>query len=1102
MDSPLQEDPIRVCLRLRPVNKLETSRRSMNCVKVHHQAVNSNEKSKASYAAILEKGSAAVNNAIEVISPLQGKFNFTFDHVFQENASQSLVYQHAAAPLASDLLEGFNCALLCYGQTGSGKTHTMMGESTTTAENAEATSTTGKSKKKSSNNNTSNSSKDDEKSGMIHRLIQDIFQQMKESPPSIEYIVRCSFVEIYLEKILDLLNPANRSIQILEDGDLGSMMGGSSSSSSTLDGNGNRTINEGGVRIDGASEACCFDQSDVISLLIRGNACRTVSSTKMNTDSSRSHAIFIMKIEQKDDITGISKVSQLQLIDMAGSELGGKDQAAVQGTKGTAIHQEARMINKSLSSLNAVVRAVVENQDTSRGTSGADAAGGSCKETPYSQSKLTRLLRDAFGGNCRTSIILTASPASYSIAESIRTMKFGHLCRSVKNFVKPSVEMSPVDYRKLLNDTQKKQVDLTDLVNELSAECFQLKQDAKSNKFVESYYSGPLWEKIEAVLVNGASQVTSKSTRGGKQPGDSAEMAALREELAQTRTELQASKKKCEHVESLLAERQSEVAILRTQNDNYASEKKRNHQDLIVAQSENRLLLQRKHEVENNLRTSQFREYEATVFLRQFRRFYRRLLKNKAAQGNGGASEVMKDVPGIPDLKDLIDVDSLLLESGLIEESELRDDTATGTYRPSAQALNRSTEASNEAWREAARQGKVKDLEKFDQLSLGSRNRGGQNDELSHGQLITNRQQLLGTPAGKLTTIRERELERDLLRATERCIELQVALNEEKANVDILRSNMSNRKIAQETIQLKQQLEKKTHDLQQIIWKMNELHLINKTYNEKMSNREQHVTYLEDNMVELHGSNRNMILERQEAEEKLREELDNLKVLVDAMTIPLWQFGEAGATSTLSSRIRLPVRGGVDAKEEEEEEEDDAGSSGDLDSLEESVVSDDDEEEEEESDEEDADDTQSRQTVQIIAQKNVPMRDAAVQACVSVSERGTLTDPITSEPPRSSRSDARPTSYAAAKSNTELARNEGIDAPLKSSPRSSDAATSNGTLGSSSATSVSTDVRSATAEDLYRGGKPASSQPRRSVHKYGLMIRPGVLKEREKPSSR
>ncbi|EED94274.1 predicted protein, partial [Thalassiosira pseudonana CCMP1335] len=318
--------------------------------------------------------------------------DFTFDKVFDENTPQSTVYQHAAAPLASEVLEGFNCALISYGQTGSGKSHTMMGAS------------------------------DGKRSGMIHRLIKDVFRQMKESPPTTEYLIRCSFVEIYLEKVLDLLNPVNHSIRI------------------------HSSEGDRGVRMEGASEACCFDESDVFSLLVRGNACRTVSSTKMNTDSSRSHAIFIMKIEQKDNGTGISKTSQLQMIDMAGSELGGKNQAAVSETKGTAIHQEARMINKSLSALNTVVKTVVSNQEAC----GGGDNGGGLHEVPYGQSKLTRLLRDAFGGNCRTSVILTASPASYNVAESIRTMKFGHICGNVKNYVKPSVEMSPVDYRKLL----------------------------------------------------------------------------------------------------------------------------------------------------------------------------------------------------------------------------------------------------------------------------------------------------------------------------------------------------------------------------------------------------------------------------------------------------------------------------------------------------------------------------------------------------------------------------------------------------------------------------------------------------------------------------
>ena len=267
-DGPPQQEPIRVCLRLRPMNKFELSRRSTNCVTVSKIV---------SYAAILEKGLDMYGNggdAIKIDSPLEGEFNYVFDKVFPEESTQLAVYQHVVAPLASHALEGFNCALIAYGQTGSGKTHTMMGG----YENAGT-------KHHKSSKKTTRANCYDEKSGMIHRLTRDVFLLIHQSPPTVEYIVRCSFVEIYLEKVLDLLNPINRTIQILF------------SEPHTANGG---SYNEG-VRLHGASEACCFDEYDVISLLVRGNACRSVSSTQMNTDSSRSHAIFIMKIEQKDN---------------------------------------------------------------------------------------------------------------------------------------------------------------------------------------------------------------------------------------------------------------------------------------------------------------------------------------------------------------------------------------------------------------------------------------------------------------------------------------------------------------------------------------------------------------------------------------------------------------------------------------------------------------------------------------------------------------------------------------------------------------------------------------------------------------------------------
>merc|ERR1711933_523499 len=131
--------------------------------------------------------------------------------------------------------------------------------------------------------------------------------------------------------------------------------------------------------------------------------------------------------------------------------------------------------------------------------------------------------------------------------------------------------------------------------------------------------------------------------------------------------------------------------------------------------------------------------------------------------------------------------------------------------------------------------------------------------------------------------------------------------------------NLNQRKLAQEAMSLRQANDRKSHDLQAIIWKMNELHLINKTFNEKILNRDQHVHYLEECLMDLQNTNRNLVMQQQESEAKLRDELENLKILIDAMTIPLWQFGECGVTKrNLASRIVLPIRGGQPQQSQEE----------------------------------------------------------------------------------------------------------------------------------------------------------------------------------------
>lgn len=270
------------------------------------------------------------------------------------------------------------------------------------------------------------------------------------------------------------------------------------------------------------------------------------------------------------------------------------------------------------------------------------------------------------------------------------------------------------------------------------------------------------------------------------------------------------------------------------------------------------------------------------------------------------------------------------------------------------------------------------------------------------------------------------------------------------------------------------------------------------------------MTYLEENLVELQSSNRNMILERQDAEGRLREELDNLKVLVDAMTVPLWQFGECGVTGrTLASRIRLPVCG--DVVEGVKRQEFDGVES--LESLEESIVSyeeeenyDDDSEYENDFDSPEAPDL----LVQMIAQSNVQMRDASTQTVSSSSGKETITGATTTH--------QLPLLLT---SKNIASRNDVLNVPMMSCSHSTQPKDQEHAKQTSVAT-VAVDGNSAVVHDtlapmsnnyvsngyylseehLFGGGKPVGSQPCRFVPKYGFLIRPGVLKECKAKSER
>lgn len=265
-------------------------------------------------------------------------------------------------------------------------------------------------------------------------------------------------------------------------------------------------------------------------------------------------------------------------------------------------------------------------------------------------------------------------------------------------------------------------------------------------------------------------------------------------------------------------------------------------------------------------------------------------------------------------------------------------------------------------------------------------------------------------------------------------------------------------------------------------------------YNEKMSNREQHVSYLEENLVELQSSNRNMIFERQEAESNLREELDSLQVLVDAMTVPLWQFGESGVSGkTVASRIRMPVFGREfdlsevinDASGENADESDGSYHEEDAEGL----------------SEDESTSPEMSAPVQVCdasTQTNLPSGEAGVSAAaapvampvadapsVTALRNDTAGAPVVYPHESSGQSGSKASHTQPVKEEQERVGPDSISSRSRAGNK--------GIISTKSADVAP--VRSVPDISLFRGGMHASVQPRRLVHKFGLVIRPGVLKE-------
>nr|XP_054498115.1 kinesin-like protein KIF7 [Agelaius phoeniceus] len=307
-----------------------------------------------------------------------GRRRFRFAAVLPEAAGQAAVYRACVQPLLRAFFRGFNATVFAYGQTGSGKTYTI-GEASVASIN-------------------------EDEQGIIPRAMAETFRLIDEND-LIDYTVRVSYLEVYKEEFRDLLqvDTASKDIQIRED-------------------------DKGNIVLCGVKESEVEGLDEVLSLLEMGNTAKHTGATHINRQSSRSHTIFTVTMEQRRGAgrlplhrqppavpaAGQVLVSKFHFVDLAGSE-----RIVKTGNTGERL-KESIQINCGLLALGNVISAL---GDPRRKTT----------HIPYRDSKITRILKDSLGGNAQTVMIACVSPSSSDFDESLNTLNYASRAQNIQN---------------------------------------------------------------------------------------------------------------------------------------------------------------------------------------------------------------------------------------------------------------------------------------------------------------------------------------------------------------------------------------------------------------------------------------------------------------------------------------------------------------------------------------------------------------------------------------------------------------------------------------------------------------------------------------------
>ncbi|KAH9712045.1 kinesin-like protein KIN-4A [Citrus sinensis] len=415
MDTASENCSVKVAVHVRPLIGDERAQGCKECVAVTHG-----------------------NPQVQI-----GTHSFTFDHVYGNGGSpSSAMFGECVAPLVDGLFQGYNATVLAYGQTGSGKTYTM---GTGLREGCQT--------------------------GLIPQVMNALFNKIETLRHQTEFQLHVSFIEILKEEVRDLLDSVSVSKSVTANGHAGKV---------AIPGRPPIQIREssnGVITLAGSTEVAVNTLQEMAACLEQGSLSRATGSTNMNNQSSRSHAIFTITLEQMRKLHSVSPdngtpdedmgeeyfCAKLHLVDLAGSE-----RAKRTGSDGLRL-KEGIHINRGLLALGNVISALGDEKKRREGV-----------HVPYRDSKLTRLLQarfilycyafhafiesehDSLGGNSKTVMIACISPADINAEESLNTLKYANRARNIQN--------KPVVNRDLISsDMQKLRQQLKYLQAELCA---------------------------------------------------------------------------------------------------------------------------------------------------------------------------------------------------------------------------------------------------------------------------------------------------------------------------------------------------------------------------------------------------------------------------------------------------------------------------------------------------------------------------------------------------------------------------------------------------------------------------------------------------------